>query len=333
MKSFDRVFESCPGKTFFVYGAEPFQGAEFCDVLKLKAKDQGIAERLVFEVSTKECWHKISVELDSLSLFSSKRLIEIYPEVRALKDGKEVLSKILNRSNSDVLLIKVGHLDFKAKKSTWFSMLSNKCVTLCFEQPTLNEMPEWIAERFASYDKKVSREAAALIAERTEGNLMSTAHEIEKLILLIDSDSITLSKVVDSVLDGTQFSIYDYRDSFLQGDLVRSVKIIKYLENAGVEPLVVNWIIRKELRDLTQISVREAEGESFAVIFKSLRIWGDRMGLLKKALRRGSVSSWFELLIESANIGLTIKGAFDGDPWEKLGLLTVRVCSLRSEQS
>ena len=39
---------------------------------------------------------------------------------------------------------------------------------------------------------------------------MSTAHEIEKLVLLIDSDSITLSKVVDSVLDGTQFSIYDY---------------------------------------------------------------------------------------------------------------------------
>ena len=88
MKSFDRVFESCPGKTFFVYGAEPFQGAEFCDVLKLKAKDQGIAERLGFEVSTKECSNKISVELESLSLFSSIILIEIYPEVSALNDFK-----------------------------------------------------------------------------------------------------------------------------------------------------------------------------------------------------------------------------------------------------
>ena len=148
---------------------------------------------------------------------------------------------------------------------------------------------------------------------------MSTAHEIEKLILLIDSDSITLSKVVDSVLDGTQFSIYDYRDSFLKGDLGRSVKIIKYLKNVGVEPLVVNWIIRKELRDLVQLLVREAEGESFSAIFKSLRIWGDRLDLLKNALRRGNVSSWFELLIESANIGLTIKGAFDGDPLGKVG--------------
>ena len=328
MKSFDRVFESCPGKTFFVYGAEPFQGAEFCDVLKLKAKDQGIAERLVFEVSTKECWHKISVELDSLSLFASKRLIEIYPEVRALKDGQETLDKILNRSNSDVLLLKVGHLDFKEKKSNWFSMLSNKCITVCFDQPTLNEMPEWISERFASYDKKVSREAAGLIAERTEGNLMSTAHEIEKLVLLIDSDNITLNKVVDSVLDGAQFSIYDYRDSFLKGDLRRSVKIITHLKNVGVEPLVVNWIIRKELRDMAQLLARHADGESFSAIFKSLRIWGDRLDLLKTALRRGNVNSWFELLIESSNIGLTIKGAYDGDPWEKLGLLTVRACSL-----
>ncbi len=331
MKSFDRVFESCPGKTFFVYGAEPFQGAEFCDALKLKAKEQGIEERLVFQVSTKECWHKISVELDSLSLFASKRLIEIYPEVRALKEGKEALEKILSRSNNDVLLIKVGHLDFKAKKSSWFSVLSNKCITLCFDQPALNEIPEWISERFASYDKKVSRQAAALIAEKTEGNLMSTAHEIEKLVLLIESDSITLSKVVDSVLDGAQFSIYDYRDSFLKGDLGRSVKIIKYLKNIGVEPLVVNWILRKELRDLVQLLVRKAEGESFSAIFKSLRIWGDRLDLLKNALRRGNVNSWLELLIDSASIGLTIKGASDGDPWEKLQLLTVRACTLYSK--
>ena len=331
MKSFDRVFESCPGKTFFVYGAEPFQGAEFCDALKLKAKEQGIEERLVFQVSTKECWYKISVELDSLSLFASKRLIEIYPEVRALKEGKEALEKILSRSNNDVLLIKVGHLDFKAKKSSWFSVLSNKCITLCFDQPALNEIPEWISERFASYDKKVSRQAAALIAEKTEGNLMSTAHEIEKLVLLIESDSITLSKVVDSVLDGAQFSIYDYRDSFLKGDLGRSVKIIKYLKNIGVEPLVVNWILRKELRDLVQLLVRKAEGESFSAIFKSLRIWGDRLDLLKNALRRGNVNSWLELLIDSASIGLTIKGASDGDPWEKLQLLTVRACTLYSK--
>ena len=331
MKSFDRVFESCPGKTFFVYGAEPFQGAEFCDVLRLRSEDQGITERLVFEVSTKDCWHKISVELDSPSLFASKRLIEIYPEVGMLKDGQETLEKILSRSNNDVLLIKVGYLDFKAKKSSWFSMLSNKCVTLCFDQPTLKEMPEWISTRFASYDKKVSREAAALIAERTEGNLMSTAQEIEKLVLLIESDSITLNKVVDSVLDGTQFGIYDYRDSFLNGDLRRSVKIINYLKNIGVEPLVVNWVIRKELRDLAQLSVREAEGESFSAIFKSLRIWGDRLALLKNALTRGNVNSWFELLIESTNIGLTIKGASDGDPWEKLELLTVRACTLHSK--
>ena len=96
---------------------------------------------------------------------------------------------------------------------------------------------------------------------------------------------------------------------------------------------MVNWVIRKELRDLAQLLVRQAEGESFSAIFKSLRIWGDRLDLLKTALKRGNVNSWFELLIESSNIGLTIKGASDGDPWEKLGLLTVRAYSLRPDWS
>ena len=62
-----------------------------------------------------------------------------------------------------------------------------------------------------------------------------------------------------------------------------------------------------------------------------MRIWGDRLDLLKNALRRGNVNSWLELLIDSASIGLTIKGASDGDPWEKLQLLTVRACTLYSK--
>ena len=94
MKNYERVLDSIRGNTYFVHGSEPFQMAEFCDVLKLKVKEQGISERLVFEVSTKECWQKISVELDSLSLFASERLIEVRPEIRALKDGERTIEKI-----------------------------------------------------------------------------------------------------------------------------------------------------------------------------------------------------------------------------------------------
>ena len=330
MKNYQRVLDSIRGNTYFVHGSEPFQMAEFCDVLKLKVKEQGISEKLVFEVSTKECWQKISVELDSLSLFASERLIEVRPEIRALKDGERTIEKILSRSGGDIFLFKLGALDYKAKKSAWFSVLSGGCVTLEFDPPPMTKMLEWISERFAIFGRKVSREAASFIAERTEGNLIATAQEIEKLMLLIESENITLSKVADSVLEGAKYSIYDYRDSLLQGDLVKSVRIIRSLRNAGIEPLVINWIIRKELRDIAQISVRETGGESVATIFKSLRVWGYRSDLLKKALSRGDVNSWFELLIESANIGLTIKGVSEGDPWEKLGLLTVRACTLSS---
>jgi len=330
MRGNERHLESLVGNTFFVSGSEPLQIGEFCDLLRARAKDSGIEERLLFEVSGKDCWLGVEVEVGSLSLFASTRLIEIQLSSGMLKDGLDTIRKILERSNNDVYLIKTGEISYKDKRSRWYSVLSKGAVMINFEPPSIGQLPLWILDRFALFGKKISREAAGLIAEKTEGNLVATAQEVEKLALQIDSENVTLDKVIGSVLNGAKFSIYDFRDSLLEGDVSKSLKVIQSLKNAGIEPLVINWIIRKEFRDLVQVSLRREDGESLKGVFSSLRIWGGRIEPFKKALNRGDSDSWLELLVETANIGFIIKGVSEGNPWERLALLTIKSCGVRS---
>jgi len=322
----DRLLSSLPGKTFFVSGDEPLQINEFCDSLRSGAIAVGIEERLVFEIISMAGWSAIDIEINSLSLFASSRLIEVHLNGKIGKEGEHILKKIIGRSNSDVYLIKAGELDSNTKKTGWYSMLCNETVAISCEYPSNDKLPDWISDRFALLGKKVSREAANLIADRTEGNLIATAQEIEKLSLLIDTENVTLNKVVESVLNGAKYGIYDFRDSLLRGSTQKSLKIVRALKDAGVEPLILNWVIRREFRDLFQVALRREVGENLNSVFKSLRIWGERSDLVKIALRRGDFHFWLELLIEVANIGLMIKGAYEGDPWESLDLLTIRAC-------
>jgi len=314
-------------KTYFVAGDEPLQSNEFCDSLRLRALQSGIAERLFFEPAGQDGWLVVETEINSLSLFARRRFIEIYFTGKLSKKGEEVVKKIASRKDrDDIYLIKTDALDSKAKRTEWFASLKKEAEVVSFVQPLKEQLPNWILKRFGRLGKKVSKEAAELIAERTEGNLLATAQEIQKLCLIIESENVTLQKVLAPVTNDARFGIYDFRDSMLEGNVVKSINICRVLRNTGAEALIINWMIKKELRGLVKAALCKESGKNINIVLQSLRVWGPRAKLVQLALERADFYYWLELLIEAANIGTVIKGIDVGDPWEQLELLVVRVC-------
>ena len=69
-----------------------------------------------------------------------------------------------------------------------------------------NALPRWITERAKEKNgQTLTPEAANLIAERTEGNLLATSQEIQKLALLVNKPEIDVSDVLDAVSDVSRF--------------------------------------------------------------------------------------------------------------------------------
>ena len=72
---------------YFVSGDEPLQKHECIDLIRNHYRKQGYDERLIFNVNKEFDWNSIGEATENLSLFSSRRIIEL--RMAAPKPGRE----------------------------------------------------------------------------------------------------------------------------------------------------------------------------------------------------------------------------------------------------
>ena len=91
---------------YFFYGEEPLQLSECSDALRRRALDDGILERLVFDIDGTSDWGAILAESSAMSLFAERRLIEIRLGSRkADKTASAALEQLATRPPDDDIVL------------------------------------------------------------------------------------------------------------------------------------------------------------------------------------------------------------------------------------
>lgn len=319
---------SAEKKFYLICDNEPLQSAEYLSGLRAVMVEKNKAERLSFDLRNKGDWLSLQSTLNSLSLFSSCRLFEINVTPQSIKIGKEHVDNIFsNSSDNDFFIFKLTNLSYKDYKSKWFTSISQYCEKIVFETPKGRDFLVWISNRFNLYGKKVSKEAATFIAEKTEGNLVAASHEILKIDLLLSDKNVTLNKILGSISNGSYFEITDLREAFLRADIEKIFTVLRSLENSGNEIILVKWILQKELKDLYKVRLGCDKGMSIRSVMKEQGIWGDRANGFEKILKNRSAEMLLSLIIEMNDLALKIKGADVGEPWRELEYIITKLFS------
>lgn len=323
----DRLAAGELDPTYFLYGEEPLQLSECGDEVRRQAHNAGIVERLVFDIDSASHWQAVNGETSAMSLFSERRLIEIRLGNRKPdKNGSAVLEAIAKRSSTDdVYLISTGKLDGSARKTAWFKMLEKSTVSVASRDLKAAQLPAWLGRRAARFGKRVSAEAAALIADRVEGNLLAAAQEVEKLCLLVDGESIDERDVLNAVSDSARYDVYQLVDAALGRDLPRALRIARGLREEGTEPVLVIWALGRELRPLANMANSVAEGTSVAAALEQHHIWSSRKGLIGSVLKRLDAAELAEILSYANYIDTVVKGGRSGAPWDDIEILLLRI--------
>ncbi|MGE3774796.1 MAG: DNA polymerase III subunit delta, partial [Gammaproteobacteria bacterium] len=97
-------------------------------------------------------------------------------------------------------------------------------------------------------------------------------------------------------------------------------RMIRGLRAEGVEPVLLSWLVNRELRLLSKLA--EA-GRSLDAQFAAERVWQSRQPLLRRALQRLPADAIVRLLRDSLRVDRLVKGAAPGDPWDELESLYV----------
>jgi len=169
--------------------------------------------------------------------------------------------------------------------------------------------------------------AVELLAHHMEGNLLACAQEIDKLAMTHGEGEVGVAELEEALSDNARFTVFGLVDTCLKGDAPVVARQLASLRAEGVEPVLVLWALARELRALAQFAGQLARGGNESAVLS--RVWAQRRGPVRDALRRLKPASWLALVARAARIDRVIKGRASGDAWDELLSLSLAVCGVR----
>jgi len=316
---------------YVLVGDEPLAQSECLDAIRQAARKAGADERSSFIVERNFNWQQINQFAQTLSLFSSFRILEIFiPSGKPGVDGGKALSELAaNAIPETTTIIVLPSLEREAKNSAWFNALQNAATLIELKEIAPNQLPQWLSTRLAAQNQSTDAASLAFIAHQVEGNLLAAYQEIQKLGLLYPSGEISAEAVREAVLNVSRYDAFQLGEAVLAGDTERTSRILQGLQDEGEQPVAVMNPLMWQLRPLVRIKQAEARGENVMNAMTNARIYGDRQSLVKRALARLSLRQLEAALQKLCDIDKTAKGVMQGDAWLELSRLCFGLAKVR----
>jgi DNA polymerase III subunit delta len=304
--------------SYLVSGDEPLLVSEAADAIRAAARAAGYADRRVFFIDRSFSWDELHHTSRSLSLFAERRLFELRMPNGKPDKGAAQLTEILSDPPPDVIcLVVTGKLDKKAGEAPWVRAVEKQGVWVPIWPVATAALPAWLSARAKILRVDLDAEAAHLIADRVEGNLLAAKQELEKLSLLADGGTIGADLVLRSVGDSARYDVFQLAQAAAAGDAERAFHVLLGLKSEGVEPTLILWALLRELRGLWQASERGR-------LHSSNRGSGWNLAATPspRALSRLQKLPLSNLLLQAGLADRVIKGISAGDVWDAITGLT-----------
>ncbi len=317
---------------YLLVGSEPLAQRECVDAIRAAARDQGYAERSSLIVERNFNWQQLQNYGQSISLFASRRLLELHiPSGKPGVEGGKALQQLANKPIPDTtVVIILPTLEREAKSSAWFNALESQAITISLSEVSAANLPTWIAGRLKNQGQTASTQTLEFIANQVEGNLLAANQEVQKLGLLYPQGNLADKDVREAVLNVSRFDAFQLGEAVLQGDAARAARILQGLQDEGENAVAVMNPLMWLFRPLLRVKQAEMQGENLNQAMTNARIYGDRQILVKRAISRLSLRQLEATIHKLADIDRIAKGVMQGDAWLEISRLCFGLAKVRS---
>lgn len=304
---------------YLVAGEEPLLMQETLDAIRAAARKAGFSEREVLDVERGFSWQRVLDACASLSLFASQRIIEVRMATSPDDEGRKMLQALAAQLQRDTLLIVVcGALDKRQRESAWFKALDAAGASVYVWPVKSEEFVPWLDARLKTAGVQADADAVKLLAERTEGNLLAAAQDVEKLKLLFAGQRIDAESLGQAVADSARFEAFDLNDRILDGDATGAVRSLQRLREEGLSPLEILGALSWCLRSLSKAAMNYAKVRDAATALEMAGVRRFQQTKYLKALPRvrpGESLNWMRRI---GQVDQMVKTGQDAAAWEEL---------------
>ncbi len=194
---------------------------------------------------------------------------------------------------------------------------------------TRERLPGWIERRLQQHGITLEPEAAQLLADRVEGNLLAAQQEIERIALLKPGATLDADAVAEIVADNARFDVFELATAAFFGQRrSRALRVLDGLRGEGREPPLILWALLNDLRALSRVLQHAPDDRNLDGIFRAEQVWGSRQAPLRAAVRRLRSADIDRLIVAAARADRVAKGSLRGDAWVEITGLVARIAGV-----
>ncbi len=314
---------------YLISGDEHLLVNEALDGIRAAARARGFNARELYVATTGFDWGQLRAAGANLSLFADRRIVELrLPTGKPGRAGATAIEDFVRELGPELMLVVVTpKLDRAGASSSWAKAIEARGAGLTLWPVGVRELPGWIAARMRRAGLEPEPQAVAMIADRVEGNLLAAQQEIEKLRLLLGAGKVSANDVSRAVADSSRYDVYQLLDAALGGDARRAMKILAGLRAEGVEPVLVVWVLTRELRTLAKLADLLAQRVDLGSALQKTGVWRNRQGFMRSALDRHTRLELLHLLRATGHADAAAKGQQAGDPWQLAAGIVLRLAT------
>lgn len=294
-----------------LHGDDPYYQLKVTDTVRALAREKGL-ERVSLEAGVDTDWAQLAERTREVGLFSQGELIEIsLPSGSPGREGSEFFRQWSMRPPEETTLFVItGRLEHRQQKSAWVQAFEQAGQVVAIQPPKRHQLPQWCQARAREKGLVLTLEAAVLLAERIEGNLLAGDQALEIMRLRYGEGArIDVAQVQDNVVDQAHYALFALSDRLLAGETTEALHVFERLQAEGEALQLVIWLLAREIRLLYQLA---AGIQTPQQVFQAARVWAARQRDYQQAVRRHSARGWALLLAQLAQADRQIKGQAPG---------------------
>ncbi|HEY5570335.1 MAG TPA: DNA polymerase III subunit delta [Bacteroidales bacterium] len=167
--------------------------------------------------------------------------VVIVKEAQSLDHLEDLIKYLQNPLSSTILVINYKYGKIERKLAT---EIERKGILFESQKMYDNQVPEWIFRTLQHKNIKIDSAAANLLSEYSGNDLSKLDHELEKLIIALQStggDKITSELIEKYVGISKEYNNYELVRAILYRDILKANRIVNYFEkNPKKNPLLIS---------------------------------------------------------------------------------------------
>ena len=295
---------------YFAFGPEILLVEQSLSSIKKASLEHGFTDRVRFDIDGNFAWDKIFAEIANTSLFAPQRVIECHLSTGKIGvKGSKALCEITENLSTDILLIiSAGKLDMAQQKSKWFKSLEQKGVVLQHWEVQSDHLVGWILNHMEQLGLAADKEVANAIAYCTEGNLLASMQEIQKLQIAYPNGKINTEDYLKQIDQQSHYSVFGLIDAALKGDAGKVNKVFNSLLDEATPMIIIISSLYREIKTLSTMAVELQHNQSIDSILTKHRVWQKRKPLITNALKTHPYQHLQKLTLSLGRIDRSLKG-------------------------